>query len=113
MLASLYLVIPLTYYLQKQYLILQQAQKKVFLLEEKHGISDSMLEKLIANKITKLMIDIRQPTSDLKQIALFSQKTDVKKNINIKLKQIAQLSDIILNRINDFEEKTTGKKLIK
>lgn len=112
-LISFFIILPITYYLQRSYLILKQQQKKILILENEKIKKKDPISQFLKNKVDKLTVEIRQPVSDIKHLAKYSRKLKDKKKLNKNLKKIADLSNNIFFQINKFETKTTGKRLIK
>ncbi len=108
---SLFSIVPITFFLQKEYLRLRQQEKKVLILEEESQDLHNKVEEVLRNRIIKFAVNLRQPVNDMKQMAIFAQ-TDTKDKITNALKKIEKLGDESLGIIEDFEVSVTGKKLI-
>lgn len=110
---SLFSVVPLTYFLQKEYLSLKQSEKKVLILEEEKKQGTNKVDEILLNKVVKFAVNVRQPVNDMKQLAHRSLKTArTSKDMRSALKKIAELGDISLEQIETFEENVTGRKLL-
>ncbi len=108
---SLFSIVPITYYLQKEYLYLRQQEKKVLILEEETQDLRNKVDEVLRNRVIKFAVNVRQPVNDMKQMAIFAQ-TEGKEKIHTALKKIAKLGDESLSLIEDFEVSVTGKKLV-
>jgi hypothetical protein len=112
MLMSFLLVIPVTYYLKRQYLYLKQKRKQILILEEATVKTDSSVDKILANKVNRFATNIRQPVNDIRQIALHIKTVKNQREVNTSLKKMADLGEKIIKDINAFEKKTTGERVI-
>ncbi len=108
---SLFSIVPITLFLQKEYLYLRQQEKKVLILEEETQDLHNKVDEVLRNRVIKFAVNLRQPVNDMKQMAIFAQ-TDTKAKIAKALKKIEKLGDESLGIIEDFEVSVTGKKLI-
>lgn len=109
-LLSLFSVVPLTYFLQKEYLSLKESENKVLILESERGDIKNQAEEVLLNKVIKHSVDLRQFVNDIKQIAYYAQ-TENKDRMMKELKKIVSLADTSLSTIEEFEVRVTGKKL--
>jgi len=109
---SLVSVVPLTYFLQKEYLDLKQTEKKVLILEEDSKELKNKVDEVLTNKITKFSVDLRQPVNDIRQVALVCMKSKDPKKIQEALHKIAILGRESLDQIERFEVAVTGKGLV-
>ena len=109
---SLFSVVPLTYFLQKEYLRLKQSENKVLVLEEERQKLENTVDEVLRNKVIKFAVDIRQPANDIKQIALVAQREYERKKGTAAFKKVVRLAEKTLKTIEEFEEKVTGKKLV-
>lgn len=109
---SLLSVVPLTYFLQREYLELKQTEKKVLILEEQGKDLKNKVDEVLANKVSKFSVDLRQPVNDIRQVALVALKSKNKKKIDDALHKIAVLGRESLDQIEKFEENVTGKRLV-
>lgn len=112
-LLSLVAIIPLTYFLRNEYLRLRENEKKILVLEQEKNKYKDVLEQVLANKVTKFAVELREPINDIKQIAYFNQQAKNVKEVAKNQSKIIKLSEEALNQLKGFEEKTTGKKLVK
>ncbi len=113
LLMSLAAIIPLTYFLRNEYLRLKENEKKILVLEQEKAHFKDTLEEVLANKVTKFAVDLREPVNDIKQLAYFNKNTKTAKDIESSRKKIIDLAEKALDLLKTFEEKTTGKKLVK
>lgn len=109
---SLFSVVPLTYFLQKEYLQLKQAEKKVLILEEQSRELKNKVDEVLMNKVVKFAVDVRQPVNDMRQLAMVALKSQKVDKAREALKKIADLGEKSLDQIESFEEAVTGKKLV-
>ncbi len=108
---SLFSVVPVTYFLQKEYLHLRQQEKKVLILEEETSELRNKVDEVLRNRVIKFAVNVRQPVNDMKQMANYAQ-TEGKDKMETALKKIVRLGEESLNLIEDFEVSVTGKKLV-
>lgn len=109
---SLFSVVPLTYFLQREYLQLKQAEKKVLILEKTGKNLKNKVDEVLLNKVNSFAVNLRQPVNDMRQMSLVAQKAKSKKKVDEALEKIAKLGEETLNSIEKFEEEVTGKKLV-
>jgi len=109
---SLLSVVPLTYFIQKEYLQLKQAERKVLILEEETGEIRNKVDALLVNKVVKMAVDLKQPINDMRQLAMLASKKTEGADARKTLHKIIVLGRESLDQIEDFEEKVTGRKLI-
>lgn len=109
---SLFSVVPLTYFLQKEYLQLKQTEKKVLILEEQGKDLKNKVDQVLANKVSKFAVDLRQPVNDIRQVALVALKSKKKGKLEEALHKITVLGRESLDQIEKFEEGVTGKRLV-
>lgn len=109
---SLFSVVPLTYFLQREYLELKQAEKKVLILEEETEEIHSKVDALLLNKIVKMAVDLKQPINDMRQLAMLAAKKTSNLSTEKTLHKIIVLGRESLDQIEVFEEKVTGRKLL-
>lgn len=111
-LVALLIIVPLTYYLRKEYLLLIQKDKKILILQKENKVYKGIVDEVLSNKIHKSSVEIRQPISDIKQLALYLKKytpKDKQKYID----RIIESSHEALGKLREFEENTTGNKMRK
>lgn len=109
---SLFSVVPLTYFLQKEFLRLKQDEKKVLILDEATQKNANKKDVVLANKVNKFAVEIRQNMNDIKQISSFAGASNQVATFKKALNDIYKLSSGTLKDLETFEEHTTGKKLV-
>ena len=105
-------VVPITYFLQREYLQLKQAEKKVLILEEETNEIKNKVDALLVNKIIKMAVNLRQPINDMRQLAMVSLRRSKDKEVKERLHKVIVLGQESLDQIEQFEEKVTGKRLV-
>lgn len=110
-LLSLLLMVPLSYFLRREYLRRIEREKKILILQEEHKTFENKVEEILSNKVSKIATDLREPLNDIKQLAIYIQKTATK-NEKEKIKRVINSSEKALQKLKDFEEETTGKILV-
>ncbi len=108
--ASLLLIIPLNHFLRNEYLRLTESDKRILILKEENQKYENKLTEVLANKISKTAVDVKQPLNTARQIALY-EKSKNPKNKNIE--KITELTENALQLLKKFEEESTGIKLTK
>lgn len=109
--ASLFFIVPVTYFLQKEYLYLREQEKKVLILEDEKQKLRNMVDEVLKNKVTRFAVNLKQPVNDIKQMAIFAQN-ESRDAMATTLRKIVHLGEETLASLEDFEEYVTGKKLI-
>jgi predicted membrane protein len=66
---SLLTVIPLTFYLRKEYLRLKETEKEILVIRKDEKVYQNKVEDLLANKVNDFAVNLRQPINDTKQLA--------------------------------------------
>jgi hypothetical protein len=110
---SISILPPLAHYLRTEYLSLKENQKKILILEESHSKYKNKLENVLSNKISRFIVSVKEPINDIKQLSYVLSKSKDPKIVDKKQEKIISLADTALSRLSEFEEKTTGSKLIK
>lgn len=113
MILSFLVLYPLTRYLQDVFLISKQSEKKVLILDDGNEPSKDTAEEYLHNKISAVATQARQHTSDIKQLASYGLKTKSEERKAKMLSLIMELSDNLLRIMDAFEEKTTGRKMVR
>ena len=109
--ASLVFIIPLTYFLRREYLKLKENEKKILILEKERAHYKDKVEEVLSNKMIRFAVELREPINDIKQIAYFMEENGhLDKEKNAKIIKLAERS---INELKKFEEDTTGKKNVK
>lgn len=111
-LLSLLLIIPLSYFLRREYILRIEKEKKILILEKTHKTSETEVEKILANKITDLGARMREPINDIRQIALFAEKNGAPRDEKDFAKIVISTSRAF-DLLDAFEEESTGRKLLK
>jgi len=108
-LISLLLVIPLVIYLRKKYLIVRQTKKDILILEDESGIKDlDTIGKLLANKVTSLGVNARQPLTYIRQAIMLLREDNLKGAERSKLmERIEKTATQTLDMIRSFEGKAS------
>ncbi|KXK10241.1 MAG: hypothetical protein UZ22_OP11002000886 [Microgenomates bacterium OLB23] len=110
--ASLFSIVPITYFLQREYLYLRQQERKVLILEEETENLRNKVDEVLRNRVIKFAVGLRQSVNDMKQTAMVAQNITEKTKLKTSLKNIAVLGDETLQQIESFEVEVTGKKLV-
>lgn len=111
-LISLLLVIPLAYYLRREYVARIEREKKILVLEREHKALQSKVDEILTNKVVSLGTQLREPINDIRQIAMYAEK-------NGRPRDIQDYDKIIISTgkafevLKTFEEETTGKILVR
>ena len=111
-LLSLFSVVPLTFFLQKEYLNLKESEKRVLVLEEQNQVYKSKVDEALANQVTKVVVGLKEPINDVKQTILYLRRSETTPNTVKQLKKIEDLVENALSQLEDFETSATGKKLV-
>ena len=110
---SLFLIVPLSYFLSHAFLKVKEKEKKILILEhEKKNFQDAV-EEVLNNKVIKFAADLREPVNDVKQLALYVPKKQTERLLAENRKKIIASSEKALALITKFEEETTGQKFLK
>ena len=111
-LLSLFSMVPLRFYLQREYLRLKESEKKVLILERENQKYKNKVEEVLANRITRVAVDLKQPVNDIKQTLSFLRKTETTPKTVKYLKKMQGLVENALIQLETFETSTTGRKLV-
>lgn len=109
---SLVTVLPLSYFLRKEYIRLKQASKEILILEEQKKVYKEKVDEILANRVNNFSVNIRQPINDAKQLSYMIKKTDKKAEVDEIASKVIATSDEALRFLEEFEEDVTGKKLL-
>lgn len=109
---SLLTVIPLSMYLRSKYLELKEQTKEILIIEEGSKKELSKIEKILSNKISHFVIDIKEPINDVKQIAYLLDKTNSKEEIKKYQTRIIALAENAIRQLKTFETTVTGRKIL-
>ena len=86
-----------------------------YLLSRIHaGISEdesqhNCIEELLENKVTRFVTELRQPLTDIKQIAYFSPQMD---DAEEGRRRIIAASEEALDMVKRFEVESTGRTIV-
>lgn len=109
---SLLLVVPLAYYLRREYVARIEREKKILVLEKEHKVLESKVEEILANKVVSLGAQLREPINDIRQIAMYAEKNGQPRDIKDYDKIIISTGKAF-EVLKTFEEQTTGKTLVR
>lgn len=110
---SLLTVIPITFYLRKEYLSLKEAEKTILVIRKDEKVYQNKVENLLANKVNDFAVNLRQPINDTKQLAFLLKKTNAHEAIVKNVDRIIASAEESLRMLQTFEEEATGKRLLK
>lgn len=110
---SLFLIIPLSYFLSNTYLRVKEKEKKILILEHENNAYKSKVDELLANKITKIGAQLREPLNDIKQIALYYPKAETQEAKKEYRHRIVVSSQKAIHLLDNFEKETTGRRVKK
>lgn len=108
---SLLTTVPLSVYLRKEYMRLQESKKEILVLEKEKKNFENQVDAVLANRINSFAINLRQPINDIKQITYMIQQETTEQKRKKDWTRILSASEEALHMIKLFEEETTGKKL--
>lgn len=109
---SLLTVIPISLYIRKEYLRLKEAEKNILILEQDKVKFTSKVEEILANKISNLAANLRQPINDLKLLGYRLPKVKGKEQLTRYSEKLITASEDALSLIRNFERESTGKELL-
>ncbi len=109
---SLLSTIPLSLFLRKEYLRLKEAENEIMVLEKEKEKAKTVVEEILANKISHFGMEIRQPINDVKQIGYHLQKNPNEKDKKQFVENMLVSAEDALRILKGFEEEVTGKKLL-
>lgn len=110
---SLFLIVPLSYFLSHQYLKVKEKEKKILILENEKKNFESKVDELLQNKVTKVSADLREPINDIKQLAYYIPKISAKKEKDEYRQRIIKSSEKALAVVKHFEQETTGRTVLR
>lgn len=108
---SLLYITPLSYHLRSLYLSFREGEKKILILEKEGIDTDNKVQKVLANKVSRLGVELREAVADIKHITFQARKYATDLKVKNNLNKVLRLAEITLDKIKRFEEKVTGKKL--
>lgn len=109
---SLLTTIPLSSYLRKEYLRLKESEKEILVMQKQKENFNSTVDEILANKISNIAVNLRQPINDIKQLAFRMGDVKEKQKLEQDRKAILASSEEALRVLKEFEEQSTGKKLL-
>jgi len=104
--------IPVSFYLREQYLNFKEAQNSIIILKKNRKNYSDSVEELVDNHIHRLSAKLRESLTNIK---LQAYKIDTASDITQKRRiehQILNETQLALKLIKDFEEDTTGTRVI-
>lgn len=110
---SLFTVIPLSFYLRKHFLRIKEMEKEILILKNNKEKYLNEIDSVLTNTINNFAVTVKQPINDIKQIVLYLDKSKNKADLEEYKERIILLTEEAQTLIKDFEEKSTGKKLLK
>lgn len=113
-LLSLLSVIPLTLALRKSFLLVQQERKGILILEEEQkGAELTTLDAILANRINRIGILLRQPITYLKQgLAMLRDNNLNPTESKDVLDRMQRSSEELFTLVKQFEQGTTNNDLL-
>lgn len=110
-LLSLIGTFPVAMYLRKEYLKLQESQKKILVLEKQAKEANTTVDMLLSNVVTYASAELRAPLINIKNYShmLLVQKGLGVGKIEQYLKRVYESAVMALKQINKFDEEATGK----
>lgn len=112
-LIALFLVIPLTYFLRNEFLHVRESEKKILILEKEKKTYSSKVDEVLNNKVVAIVAPIREKVNDIKQLTFLAERSNSVEKEKKEIKKIQMLSQEVLHSLTEFEESTTGERLIK
>lgn len=109
---SLLATIPVGLSLRKEYLKLKESAKEILVLQHEHEKYKNELEEVLSNTMNNFAVNLRQPLNDIKQLAYLLAKAKGKAEEEKDRERIIASSEEALRMLKNFEEETTGKKLL-
>lgn len=111
-LISLLLIIPLTYYLRREYLNLKEKEKRILILEKDHQTYKNNVEEILSNKVSAFAVELREKINDISQLSFVVDKAIQNPKERYMVDNIRKLAIDTIKIIQKFEESTTGKRLV-
>jgi hypothetical protein len=109
---TLLAIIPLSYFMKEKYLSIKEAQNSILILKKSDKQYADSVEELLDNVIYRFAAKIRESLSHNKMLVYrMETETDPIKQKQLR-KEILDSTDTSLKLLKDFEEDTTGSKLI-
>lgn len=109
---SILTTVPLSLYLRKEYLKLKENEKEILVLQKQKDNFKDKIEEVLANTVNSFSVNLRQPINDIKQLAYRMKEVEEKKELEQNRERIVASSEEALRLLKEFEESTTGKRLL-
>lgn len=109
---SLLTTVPIGLLLRREYLRLKEAEKKILVLETEGKEFQGKIEEVLGNKVNNFAVNLRQPVNNIKQLAYRLKGKKTKEAFDKNSERIIASSEEALRMLKNFEEETTGKKLL-
>lgn len=104
--------IPINYYLREKYLKIREFNREILVLKKKDTNFIGQLDHVLENRINYFAAVLRQPISDIKNLTYrLAAVPEPEKKQKISERIVASANDA-LQVLNQFEEETTGRKII-
>lgn len=110
-LLSLLTTFPLSLYLRKEYLRLQENQKQILILEKEKQKAMDTVAKLLANTVNFTSAELREPLVNVKNYASLLLEEATNASMKENLQKIYHSIVIALRVVDNFEAKVTGRKI--
>jgi signal transduction histidine kinase len=113
-LVSLLSVIPITIVLRKSFLLVQQQQKGILILETEQKSGITSLDAVLENKINFIGVTLRQPITYLKQgLAMLDDNSLTDDEFADTLARMRKASEELSTFVKEFERGTTNNAFFK
>lgn len=109
---SLLTSIPISLYLRKEFLRIKEGSKDILILEKEEKEYENKITEVLANKMSNFAVSLREPINDMRLIAHRLDKVKNAKAMEEKRERIINASEQALRILREFEETSTGKKLM-
>lgn len=109
---SLLGIIPVSFYLREQFLNFQEAENSILILKKNKKKYFDSVEKLVDNNIHRFGANLREKLTNIKlQAYKIDTASDISKKRQIE-QEIINETQMALKLLKDFEEDTTGSRVI-
>lgn len=113
-LLSLLSVIPITIVLRKSFLLVQQRQKGILILENEKTSGVTSLDSILDNKINLIGVTLRQPITYIKQgLAMLDDNSLTDAEFEDTLARMRKAGEELSTFVKEFERGTTNNAFIK
>jgi signal transduction histidine kinase len=113
-LVSLLSVIPITIILRKSFLLVQQQQKGILILETEQKSGITSLDSVLENKINYIGVTLRQPITYLKQgLAMLNDNSLTDEEFADTLTRMRKAAEELSTFVKEFERGTTNNAFMK